>query len=561
MFDGLRRRKVDGLERSRDVAGLAELLRHDRPDMVSRAAEALSRIGGQDAVEALLAALESSHAGTRREIAVKLGEIGDRATADRLAVLLYDEDGRVGEAAARALGRIGGPGALGALVDALVDGDFQGNRAAPRDALRTIMRGHRFSTVRPRQLRHDLAGEVRQLVWAGDFDAARALLRQIADGAASVRTASGLPWGGGSYTTATAQHAAATVQRMEATALRSIAMPDVLPYSMAFEEQELIGQFATLEAFLANLPEDMEEATSPPPANEPGEGWLIEGMIRLLHSRDADCRRDAVGELRGLGGPEAIAALRERLGEENTELRRVILLALNGMDGLDSVAALGDCLTDRHWAIRLAAVAALRKIDGPETVAALHARLDDEHHEVRKAALSIAARTDGEILRKGVQDPHEEVRTRAALVAVDLDDPQWADVLAPLLTEPSRLARAWAAEGLRRWSWAGEPIQLAIAAREWDEVVEAGAAAAEPLMRMLEEIYLDNEPDKEDAMHALERLVTAHGREIPDEVLRAGADFDNFAGPWKSMPDGEDYAPIIDASGLRQACREALQHQ
>ncbi|MBC6461351.1 HEAT repeat domain-containing protein [Actinomadura sp. HBU206391] len=555
---------MDALERAGDVAGLAELLHHDRPATVSEAAGALSRIGGRGAVEALLAALEGSDAGTSRQIVRRVGEIGDPAATDRLAGLLYDTaddgGGRVGQDAAKALGRIGGPAAVGALVDALLDEGFPGRRAALRDALRTIMRSRRSTTVRPTRLTRDAGGQARQLVWAGDFGTARALLSEIADGAASVGAASDMTWGGAAYAKASAESAAATVYRLEMMTGHSLDTPGAPSLGTAFEEQALVGTFATLEGFLANLPEDME-ATSHPPAGLPDDEPIAEALIRVLRSDDAD-RLWAVDALRDLGGPEAVAALGECLDDEDAMVRRAALMALNGMDAPASVAALGKCLDDESWPIRLAAVAALRKVSGSEAIAALREMLDDESHEVRKAALAVAARMDGEVLSRGVNDPHEEVRWRAALVAADLDDPRWADALAPLLTEPFRPARAWAAGTLRRWSWAGDdPVQLAIAACAWDEVVEAGVAAAGPLMRMLDEIYAENEPDKEEAMQALERLVAAHGREIPDEVLHAGAEFDDFAGAWTSMADSDDYAPLVDASELRRLCREALQSE
>jgi hypothetical protein len=230
------------------------------------------------------------------------------------------------------------------------------------------------------------------------------------------------------------------------------------------------------------------------------------------------------------------------------------------MNRLDSVADLGTTLNDRYWAVRLAAVAALRQIDDPEATAVLLTKMQDENEQVRTAAVAVAVYKDGQVLRQAVRDPRDEVRAQAAMSAADLNDPQWADVLAPLLTDPERLARTNAGVALHRWAWTGDPVQAAISACAWDDVVAAGAAAARPLMRMFEQTYRDHDPDKEPAMQTLERLVTTHGRAIPDDVLRAGADFEDFAGVLRTERDSDTrWAPTVDASGLRQACRKALQ--
>jgi HEAT repeat protein len=539
MFDRYRRRKaeetarakVDAWERAGDVDGLAELLRGGEQETVIRAAAALGRIGGREAIEALLAALDGARGDTRFHIVRSLGTIGGPIATDVLTGLLHDsEDVRT---AAPALARIGGRRALTALTDALTDPNFPGSRAPLQDAVRRLIPVLRLPAgLLPGHLTRDAAAEVRRLVWAGDLDASHILLRQIRDGISSAEATSGMRWSGASYAGAAVDSVLSTVYRQEMVAHRSVGH-NAQPFPLdGLHAVSPWLELANLEATLGTLPEDMEEPATPPSLGAQVDDPIVEVMIRLLRGSD----------------------------DETAALRLDTLISLHRMNRLDSVADLGSTLNDRYWAVRLAAVAALRKMDAPEAIAVLRTKMDDQNQAVRRAAVAVAVRKDGHILRQAVRDPHDDVRAQAAMSAADLDDPQWADVLVPLLTDGERLTRMHAGEALHRWAWTGDPVQVAVSACSWDDVVAAGASAVGPLMRMFEETYRDHDPDKEPALRALERLVTEHGRAIPDHVLRAGADFEDFAGVLQRERDGDHlWAPRVDASRLRQVCREVLQ--
>ncbi len=78
----------------------------------SLAAKALRTIGDPREVVPLL---DEDRAGTRRMAAVVLGNIGDASAVPELVNALNDEDKHVAKYAARALEKIGSPGALAAL--------------------------------------------------------------------------------------------------------------------------------------------------------------------------------------------------------------------------------------------------------------------------------------------------------------------------------------------------------------------------------------------------------------------------------------------------------------
>jgi HEAT repeat protein len=458
--------------------------------------------------------------------------------------------------AAAALRRVGGRVALSALIDAHLDKDFPGDRAALAKVLSLAIVPSLALLVRPKYLARDAAAQARRLVLAGDLHTASALLWAIGDGAQAA-DASGMRWGVASYAATAANRATAALQRMQLRNRGSIA--DRLEYNIASEREELISELARLEALLATLPEELETANLSLLVEDAEARSFVDQLVRLVGSGETAIRRSAIEQLVRLGDPAAIPALRGCLHEPDPQVRYAAIAALTVLDGLTSIDDLHGALQGPHWVIRLAAVAALRRLNGSAAIDALRARLDDDHYEVRMAALAIAAPIDGRVLRQGVVDANEEVRAQAVLVAGDLDDPQWGSTIAPLLTDSYRLARREAGKALSRWAWAGDPISVAIAATKWDAVFEAGIEAAELLMRAFGDVYVEHDSDKEPALRTLERLVEVHGKAIPEHVLRAGADFEDFDGELQGHTD-QDF-PIysrVDASELRRLCEAAL---
>lgn len=154
MFGRSRRRQIDRLWQRENTAKLAVLLRRGRPEDRQRAAETLLLLVAEldkspsraiveprlrALVNPLLRTLGESNSGhdLRDLIAATLGHVGDPAAVPALAALLPDtscssssccQRGTVGAVAADALGRIGGPAARRALVDALADERFPGPR-------------------------------------------------------------------------------------------------------------------------------------------------------------------------------------------------------------------------------------------------------------------------------------------------------------------------------------------------------------------------------------------------------------------------------------------------
>jgi HEAT repeat protein len=116
---------IEALRSARDVAALAQALQDENKLVRKAAAEALGQIGDPRAVEALLASLRNDNWRRVREAAAEaLGQIGDARAVEPLLAALRDADPSIKVAAAEALGQIGDEHAIAPLVLALQDGGW-----------------------------------------------------------------------------------------------------------------------------------------------------------------------------------------------------------------------------------------------------------------------------------------------------------------------------------------------------------------------------------------------------------------------------------------------------
>jgi HEAT repeat protein len=121
-------RRVAGLKRRRDVAGLIDALLTGSERDRRAAANALVTIPDRRAVDPLLEALRAEDWLVRTNAAFALGELQDagpgselRRIVEPLAVALQDPQPSVRAASASALGRLRDTAAIEALVEALDD--------------------------------------------------------------------------------------------------------------------------------------------------------------------------------------------------------------------------------------------------------------------------------------------------------------------------------------------------------------------------------------------------------------------------------------------------------
>ncbi|MDD1653106.1 MAG: HEAT repeat domain-containing protein [Methanomicrobiales archaeon] len=148
---------------------------------------------------------------------------------------------------------------------------------------------------------------------------------------------------------------------------------------------------------------------------------------------------------------------------------------------------------------------------GPAALDPLLSALRSPRPHVRMGAAEGLApirdpRAGDALARLACADPVNEVRWAAAVALGEHGDPRQIPVLVRTLHDPDRYVRSGAAGSLRRLGWiptsGGERADLAIALQEWDRAAEEGAAAVEPLTRVLS--------DRNPAIRA--RAVDALGR-------------------------------------------------
>jgi HEAT repeat protein len=147
---------IPHLQRKRDVRGLVSALKHPDIETRYRAAKALGELADPAAIGPLSQALEDENSGVRWEAAESLGKIGDPAI-NVLINALHDHDDDIRWRAAIALGDIGNERAISPLIDALSDEDPYVRSRAVNSLVRIGL-----PAIRPLLLKIDDCGEVQR---------------------------------------------------------------------------------------------------------------------------------------------------------------------------------------------------------------------------------------------------------------------------------------------------------------------------------------------------------------------------------------------------------------
>jgi hypothetical protein len=245
----------------------------------------------------------------------------------------------------------------------------------------------------------------------------------------------------------------------------------------------------------------------------------------------------AVDILGRIGAPRVMEALVEALVDEQEG--SLMLAALVAVDAPGVVKVLIRLVQAADPTTRHAAADTLAKLD----------RLDDEQNG-GKATAALRDEVDPQgVLRTFVE---EEIRLTAARAR-------------EFAGRPDGRLRMWPQPF---WDYGEHPeITAAISRGDWAQVVEFGAAAADPLIRM---ILIGNgphtawrgfrHPDIEHAVAALERIVSTHGDAVVPGALAAGVLVDDFAvgNPAALLTDtgAPQGSRRVDASTLRRVCLE-----
>jgi HEAT repeat protein len=310
--------KAQSEANGRMVAALATALRDADTEVRASAAQALGSLGDPRAVEALLQALRNdADAGVRKMAAWALGEIESPAAVGGLSqALRSDSSAEVRAMAAWALGEIESAEAVDALGAALRDSSVEVRRNA---------------------------------VWAlGEIESAKAV----------------------EWLIPALQDADVEIRRKATWALGEIESPAAVPGlsgAMRDSDAEVRGTAAWA----------LGEIQSPA-----GIDALRVGMT----DSDVEVRRKSAWALGEIQDARAVPALTAALGDADHETRKTAVWALGEIQDASAIPALRPLLHDPDGEVRKTAIWALIEMDDPAVYDVLVELLQDEDPEVRKQA-------------------------------------------------------------------------------------------------------------------------------------------------------------------------------
>ncbi len=295
--------KISSLENQGDTKELVKALRHKDPDMRIKAAAALGRVGGADAVRALITALDSDPMGSVRFFAAdSLGKIAGKEAIPSLTTALDHRKENVHQSAARALGEIA---------------DRVRNPILFDEATRKLVP----------LLRADQ--EVREAVITA--------LGKIRDPRATQAVA-----------TLMSKTFNKQEIRLAAEALIRIGRPSVSPL------QQILAQAGDLSAIAAALA-----------LGRIGDTTAAPSLIQALDHRHDEVRRQAAMALGKLKVYSAVPKLLAVLEDNDAPVRVAVANALGEMRAKEAIETLQSLATyDFQASVRAAAEAALNKIGG-----------------------------------------------------------------------------------------------------------------------------------------------------------------------------------------------------
>jgi HEAT repeat protein len=328
---------------------------HSQSESQSQSQKAQSKVNGR-MVDALAVALRDPDIEVRTSAAQALGSMGDpRAVEALLQALRSDADAGVRKMAAWALGEIESPAAVGGLSQAVRSDSSAEVRAAAAWALGEIESAEAVGALGA-ALRDSSVEVRRNAVWAlGEIESADAV----------------------EWLVPALRDADLEIRRKATWALGEIESPAAVP-----------------------------------------------GLSGAMRDSDAEVRATAAWALGEIQSPAGIDALRGGMADSDVEVRRKSAWALGEIQDARAVPALTAALGDSDHETRKTAVWALGEIQDASAIPALRPLLHDPDGEVRKTAIWALLEMDDpavyDVLVELLQDEDPEVRKQAAHALGDM---------------------------------------------------------------------------------------------------------------------------------------------
>jgi len=395
------------LEDRRAVPALVRALGDADANVRYHAIEALGRVRSREAALPVAAVAATRDFSVAFAALDTLALIGEPSVAPRVVPLL--EDDLLQTAAAEALGRLGGEdavaplaallergpvpaasaaAALAALSDRLDDAAAGGVASGVADlarALATPAAARNLIDALPEASKTDRRGVVVVLGWLNGGDVDRALADALAH--ADVR---------GAAADALARRGASAVQPL----LAALAHDDAEVRKAAAATLGRIGAPAALPALVALLGDVAEVAVVAAGAlGAAGDRRALEPLLAQLDHPQAAARQAAVAALNSIGHPELPGRLRELLRHPSPRVRESAARTAGYSGDAGCVEPLLALCRDADDSVARAAVEQLPHFDDPRALAAVVQALDAGSSDVRAAAARALARvTAGDAL-------------------------------------------------------------------------------------------------------------------------------------------------------------------
>jgi HEAT repeat protein len=337
-----------------EVPAIAPLL--SDPQLSYYARLALERIPGDRSLAALRHALVTTSGQERVGVIQSLAVRSDARAVPDLAAVARNHDNEAAAAALQALGQLGGPAALHALLE--LESDLLASLEA--------------------ELRQAQLQCAASLVLAGRAPEAMPLLEQLAASTEppAVRTAAFVLW-----TSALGQGAAPRVLAAltgDDPWLRQAALP-----ALQHADESLLASAAQ---HLGTLPPEIEASLLAILAERRATSALP-GIVRTLASQHASVRMAAIAALGVLGDASTVLPLTSMLTAADAKERTAIGETLARLPGGGVDAALLSALGEGAPEVRIAVIRALRARASLQAIPAFTALTADGYPEVRREAL------------------------------------------------------------------------------------------------------------------------------------------------------------------------------
>lgn len=447
------------------VAVLAGLASHSDDNVAMTALEALGRIGGEVAIDMLIAAVTSKNFFRSFPAIDVLGRSGSPRAVEPIASLLGEPHYAV--EAARALGRTGQQGAVRPLVSQLTRSNDALIRATAI-ALADIHDRHaeRLGTAEP----------VLDALRASDSSAADRRIVQClgaADASEQRAMCRVLGWLGGEGATlglielldgepGTARAAASALATLGSEAASQLR--DALRYSDSQRRALLLPLIGATNDAKADVLECLSDPSAAVRAlacdtlARIGDVSVVPRLFQLLADQDARVSQGAAAAVQSLGSAETETLALEAARSGEARVRRAALRVIAYFGYPAAKDLLVEAMGDADERLRDVAATGLAGLDDPLATQALVAAAGHASPRTRAAAvralgqLTAPARTDvaRTALRDALADVDPWVRYYACQGLGRMEDGSSADAIAPLLDDVAGQVRVAAIDALAR---------------------------------------------------------------------------------------------------------------